>query len=389
MFIFLAIVGLSVLVFFHELGHFIMAKILGVRVEEFGFGYPPRMIGMVLPQKNKPKFFFGKKIPQQYKDQTIYSLNWIPFGGFNKLKGELDSDADKDSFFQAAWWKKALIGLGGIGMNIILAVFIFSVLYFTGIPKDIDSIEKGGKILRPVGIQIGMVAKDSPADKEGFKMGDIIMDIDGYYFDNVEDIQEHIKTRIGESVALSIKRGKETISHSVEVLPYNQVFSSSLDQVLDEGGDKAHGVIGIALSNTVIVAYPIYQAVFMGFKTSILLLGRLFYGIWLIFKILFSQQKMLGDLFGPVGITVMTAEIARAGYIYFLQFVAFLSVAIGAFQMIPFPALDGSRILFAFIQGVKGRPVNPRTESVIISIGFYLLLMLLFFITFREIIGLF
>ena len=389
MFIFLAIVGLSILVFFHELGHFIVAKIFKIRVEEFGLGYPPRICGFIVSppgslraEDKKPglKFFWGKNKPVEAKKKTIYSLNWIPFGGFNKLKGELGEEVnDPDSFFAQVWWKKALVALGGMTMNVLLAFLIFALCYFIGLPQDIEQV-KGGKILYPVGIQIGMVMPGSPADQAGLKIGDIIVGLDGQEFKEVVEIQDYLKTKLNQSLEIRIKRQKEIISQIVDVVPAQQVFNDM---------EESHGVIGIALSQTVVVAYPWYRAIILGIKTTILLTGRLFHGLWLILKNLIVHQQMIGQLIGPVGITAMASDMARVGFVYLLQFVGLLSVAIGVFQIIPFPALDGSRILFSVIEGFKGKPINRRTEISLINIGFFILLLLLLFITCREIIGLF
>lgn len=391
-FIILAIIGLSVLVFFHELGHFIAAKSLGMKVEEFGLGYPPRMAGVIKIGK-RLKLFWGKQIPKQAKEKTVYSINWIPFGGFNKLKGELGGDTSKGSFFIQSWWKKALVGIAGSGLNIILAILIFSFLFSIGIPQDIDTLENNATIVRSIGIQIGLVAENSPAQSAGLKLGDIINTIDGNPFDTIGDLQEYIGKKVNTTVALEIKRKEEIKIYNVDVLPYNQVFvPTPLDEVLAEDKveqDKDRGVIGVSLSQAVIASYPFFQALFLGFKATFLLIWQIFYGLWLIIKTLVTQQKMLGSFFGPVGITAMTADMARVGYIYFLQFVAFLSIAIGVFQMVPFPALDGSRVLFAIIEGVRGKRLNYRTETVIISIGFYILVLLLLIITFKEIVKLF
>src|SRR6056297_3007945 len=140
MFVLFAIIGLSILIFFHELGHFIVAKISGIKVEEFGIGYPPRFFGFV-KVGGKRKMFFGKNEPRESKN-TIYSLNWIPFGGFNKLKGELEKDQDPDSFRGAKWWKKFLVAVAGVAMNIIVAILIFFILYSTGIPQDVDNVSE-------------------------------------------------------------------------------------------------------------------------------------------------------------------------------------------------------------------------------------------------------
>ncbi len=418
----LAIIGLSVLVFFHELGHFLFAKMIGVKVEEFGFGYPPRICGFIREKSAKQsfighlanffsflkgkkifgriRFFWGKKIPLLFKEKTIYSLNWIPFGGFNKLKGELDGEISKDSFFAQTWWKKALVAVGGAAMNVFLAILLLIFLYASGIPQDSEFIEKNGRIVRSVGIQIGFISSGSPAEEQGLKVGDVIVGVDDRVFDQVPDIQNYIKTKVGQSVKMEISRGKQGIVFQVPVLPYNQIFSAA-DVELAEGmpvqendenftiEEDNYGVIGVALSKMVIVVYPWFRAVIMGIRDAFGLFGRLFAGIWLILKALFVKKQVLGKLFGPVGITVVTTQMARLGGAYFLQFIAFLSVAIGAFQIIPFPGLDGSRVLFAAIQGVKGKPISQRTESIVVNIGFSLLLILLFFITFKEIFDLF
>ena len=382
MFIFLAIVGLSIVVFFHELGHFILAKIFKIRVEEFGFGYPPRVCGFVRSSKKKFrfKFFWSKNEPLEAKTRTIYSLNWIPFGGFNKLKGELGgkSNDDPDSFFVQVWWKKALVAVGGILMNIFLAFFIFALCYFVGLPQDIEQIN-GGKILRPVGIQIGMVMPNSPADQAGLKIGDVILSLDGQEFKQVKEIQDYIEIKLNQSLEIKVERQKEIISQVVNVVPSEQIFDDM---------KESRGVIGIALSQTVIVSYPWHQSIILGVKTTISLTGRLFQGLWLILKNLVVHQQMIGQLLGPVGITTMASDMARVGFIYLLQFIGLLSVAIGVFQVIPFPALDGSRIVFSIIEGVRRKPISSKIELISINIGFYLLLLLLLFITVREIFNL-
>ena len=382
MFIFLAIIGLGVVVFFHELGHFILAKIFKIRVEEFGIGYPPRVCGFIRSsnKKFKFKFFLGKKIPEEAKTETIYSLNWIPFGGFNKLKGELGerSNNDSDSFFAQVWWKKALVASGGILMNILLAFFIFSFCHFIGLPQDVEQIN-GGKILRPVGIQIGMVMSNSPADQVGLKIGDIIIGLDDQNFKQVKEVQDYIESKVNQSLEIKIERKKEIISQIINVIPSEQIFDDM---------KNSRGVIGVALSQTAIVSYPWYQSIVLGIKTTISLTGRLFQGLWLILKNLVIHQKMIGQLLGPVGITTMASDMARVGFIYLSQFIGLLSVAIGVFQLVPFPALDGSRIAFSFIEGIRKKPINSKVELILINIGFYLLLLLLFFITVKEIFSL-
>jgi len=388
MFIFLAIVGLSILVFFHEFGHFLFAKIFKIRVEEFGLGYPPRLGGMIFYEsgflgfwkKKKVKFFLGKKLPSQADKHTVYSVNLIPFGGFNKIKGELeDENNDQDSFFSQPWWKKILVALGGVLMNFLLAFLIYSFCYMVGLPQDVGDIN-GGKVLRPIGVQINMVESGSPAEIAGLKMGDIIVSLDGQKFQKLNEIQDYVKTKVNASLKMEIKRHKETMKKEMEVLPVGEVFK-------DMEGD--YGVIGIGLSETAIVSYSLFSAIRLGFQTTVSMITQIFSGLWMIFKNLILYQRMIGKIMGPVGITTMTSQVARIGIVYFLQFLALISIAIGSFQIVPFPGLDGSRILFSFIEGIKGSPINRRAEMIVVNAGFYILLLILIVITYKEIVQLF
>ncbi|MBL7053869.1 site-2 protease family protein [Patescibacteria group bacterium] len=389
MFVFITIIGLSVLVFFHEFGHFFAAKSLKIKVEEFGIGYPPRFFGIIIKsfKKRKFKFFWGNKEPVQSKQRTIYSLNWIPFGGFTKLKGEIRGDASRDSFSAQVWWKKAVVAFAGAGMNIILAIVLFSFLFSTGITQDIGFLEANAKIKKVIGVQIGMISPDSPANMAGLKIGDVITNIDGNKFNKVEDVRNYIKASLGQEIHISIDRkNSETTGIKLIPLPFKDVYNHD---VKEEGIDEHGGVIGISLSNAVIVSYPFWQSLFMGIKFSVVLLLSIFNGIWLLLKTLLVDGKVIGGVMGPVGITSITASVAQAGYIYFLQFLGLLSVAIGAFQLIPFPALDGFKILTSVIEGVIRRPIKPKVEETLIRGGFFLLLCLLFYITIKEIISLF
>jgi len=403
--IILAIIGLSVLIFFHEFGHFLTAKLFGVSVEEFSFGYPPRICGLVwikkkigwlkyfwlwicyilkkIPQRpqreiSRFNFFWGKNVPPEAQGKTIYSINWVPFGGLNKLKGEF-GEAEKDSFTGQIWWKKALISVGGPALNIILAILIFSLCLSLGSPRALDEPLHGGKILRIIGIQVGWVSGQSPAEKAGLKAGDVILEVDGQIFTQIADIQNYIGQKAGQNVKIKINRRNQIFEKEINVLPANQVFSDS---------EETRGVVGIAFANTGIVAYPWYKAILEGTKYTFALIGNFFYGFYLIFKFLFFKQKMLGEFVGPVGIGMMIADVAQIGFIYWLQFIGFLSVAIGVFQIIPFPALDGSRIVLSIVEGIRKRPISQKTEGLWLTIGFYILILLLIIMTFKDLLRL-
>ncbi|MDD3101554.1 MAG: M50 family metallopeptidase [Patescibacteria group bacterium] len=379
--ILLTIIGLSIVIFFHEFGHFIFARIFGVRVEEFGFGYPPRMFGWIKTDKNKWnfKFFWNKNIPKEADKKTIYSVNWIPFGGFNKLKGEMGGQ-EKDDWGAQKWWKKVLIGAGGVCMNFILAIILFSFCFSAGIPQAVEQTTGGGKIKEIIGIQISMVSPNSSAEKAGIKIGDVVLSIDGQEIKTVEGLQNYIKPKVNQTVKIKIKRNLQIIEKEVNVLPASQNFQDI---------EESYGVIGVGLANIAIVSYPWYQSIYEGFKTTFLLIGQWCYSLYLIFKTLIIKHHMIGQFVGPVGLAAMGGEVARVGFIYLVQFLAIISVAIGVSQFIPIPGLDGSRILFAFIEGIRKKPIKQETENFILTIGFYLLLVLAVLLTYQDLAHLF
>jgi len=374
--ILLAIIALSILVFFHEFGHFISAKISGVKVEEFGFGYPPRIFG--ISRKNRKTYFFWrKKIPQETKEVTIYSLNLIPFGGFNRLKGEIGESKELDSFEKQKWYKKVFVSSAGALMNLVLAFFVFSACFLYGMPQAIEEGMKG-ELLQEIGVQIVMVMPDSPAQKAGLKNGDVIIKINGKETISSEEAQKEIQSQKSQKIKLTLKRGRETIEKEAEVLPISQIFPEIKED---------YGAIGISLAQIGIVRYSLPQAIINGFKITVSLTIQLFYGLWLILKYLFIKREMIGQLVGPVGLTAMIGQAARIGFSYFLQLVGLLSLAIGICQLIPFPALDGFRVFTSFLEGIRKKPIKPQIEATVINLGFFLLLFLMIIITSKEIIG--
>ena len=376
--IILAILALSILVFFHEIGHFISAKISGVKVEEFGFGYPPRIFG-ISKKNRKTYFFWRKKIPEEAKEATIYSLNLIPFGGFNRLKGEIGESKELDSFEKQKWYKKVFVSSSGALMNLVLAFFVFFACFLYGMPQVIEEGMKG-KLLQEVGVQIVMVMPDSPAQKAGLKNGDVIVKINEKEIISSEEAQKEIHLqKEKQKIKLTLKRGGEIIEKEAEVLPISQIFPEIKEN---------YGAIGISLAQIGIVRYSLSEAIVNSFKTTVSLTTQLFYGLWLILKYLFIKREMIGQLVGPIGITAMMGQAARIGFSYFLQLVGLLSMAIGLCQLIPFPALDGFRVLTSFLEGIRKKPIKPQVEATIINLGFFLLLFLMIFITSKEIIGL-
>lgn len=368
--------ALSVLVFFHEFGHFLLAKSFNVCVEEFSIGYPPRLIGLV-KSRGKYRIFFGKKAPSPDKGATIYSLGLIPFGGLNKLKDEIERSKSKDGDSSQVWWKKVLIALGGAGGNIVLAIIVFSLCLSLGVPQVVLS-----DTTTSLGIQVIGVNPGSPADRAGLIPGDVILEIDNQKFDSISQVQNYLKDKINIPVLFKIKRRDKVLQFEISPIPAKKAFPGIIDE--------DYGVIGITLAKTSIVSYPFPQNVFLGIKNTFYLVGEIFSGIWIVLKNLISKGTLIGQMIGPVGLVSLSGKVSQQGFVYFLQIVGIFSVALACFQILPIPPLDGGRVVFAIIEGLrKGKQVPLNVEIAINNLGVILLIFLAIFVTYKDILRLF
>lgn len=347
--VFVFILGL--LVFVHELGHFVAARKNGVKVEEFGFGFPPRM--------------FGVK-----KGETIYSINWIPLGGFVKIKGEAgENREDNDSFAHKKIWQRTLILASGVLMNFILAAALLSFGFMIGLPQAIDG-DTGGARIRDAKIQIIQILEGTPAKEADVETGDTLISVDGKKIKEVAEMQDYVAGKIGVPVKMIFERGGSEIEK--EVVP---IF-------LPETG---RGGIGVGLLKSGIVSYPWYSALWKGAEATVFFTWNVIVAFYELIKNLIITQKVSVDLSGPVGIAVLTGQVARMGFIYLLQFTAMLSVNLAVINFLPFPALDGGRILFLIIEKIRRRPVSQKIENAVHNIGFALLMLLILLVTYRDI----
>jgi len=371
------LIVLSVLVFAHELGHFLTARRFGVKAEEFGFGFPPRAFGIYKNYQGKWKFVWGGK---EVADSpgTVYSINWLPLGGFVKIKGEngpsassgLAEDEDKDSFAFRPIWQRAVMLSAGVVMNIVLAAILISVGFMMGLPQALDGSLDSGALVSDRKIQVVQVVKDSPAELAGLRLGDTILSIDGNEFANFEELQAYVNARIGKVLDYKIGRGAETLEEKITPV------------VMAETGK---GGVGIAISETGIVRYPWQLAIWQGVKTTLILTWAIIVAFYELLKGLIMGQGVVADLSGPVGIATLTGQVARLGFIYLMQFTALLSINLAVINFFPFPALDGGRVLFLIIEKIKGSPVKKEVEGAIHNIGFALLMVLVLVVTFRDI----
>jgi regulator of sigma E protease len=336
---------LSVLVLVHEWGHFITARLFGVHVEEFGLGFPPRARAWK-------------------RNGMIYSLNWLPLGGFVKLKGEQGEEAsDHDSFAAKKIWQRICILAAGVVMNLILAVFLLTAGFSVGMPSAIDdpADETRGTGQK---IQVMNVFPGSPAENAGIMLGDMIESIDGQEFWRIADVQEYIRARDGVPVTVSLLRGSQPLAR---IITPKKLESEKV-------------AIGVALTKTAVIAYPIREAFGMAVKTT-------WYMVTGIFGMLGSAIRYFAfdGFVGPVGIATYTATAANLGFAYLVNIVAQLSISLAIINILPIPALDGGRVLFALIEKVRGRSLRPALENAAHFIGFIALIVLLVAVTIRDI----
>ncbi len=349
MFYFLiSLFSLSVIIILHEAGHFLLARRFGVKVEEFGLGYPPRI------------FSFKK-------NEVVYSINAIPFGGFVKIV----EHNGPDSFSSKSLSKRSLILLAGVINNALIAFLLFTILFSVGMPTF--ALPKTYKQDVPSMITIREIEKDSPAFLAGLESGDIILGIehlDNYYkVEGIEDVQNRTKEFHGQEIQLIIKRGVETME--IGIIPR-------------ESPPEGKGYLGVILTDDGILKYSLFEAPwqairFMGFITQ-----ETFTGLGRVFVNLFKHGN-IEELTGPVGIMAITTRGFQWGWKYGLYILGLISYAFAIFNLFPIPAVDGGRILFLMIEKIRRRPIAQRTEIIVNNICFSLLIVLLFIVTIKDI----
>lgn len=344
------IIVLGVLVLVHEFGHFITAKKAGMKVEEFGFGFPPRIFGIK-------------------KGETIYSINWIPFGGFVKILGEGGEDASNPrSFASQKAGTRAKVIVAGVVMNLILAYVLLTVGNIMGLRTAIAENDLDPAI-RDRKIQIVQVVPNTPAAEAKLETLDEILN-----FNSVTEFQKYINDHRGQKITVQVKRGGEILEKSV------------IPRTNPPAGE---GALGISLAATGVIKYPWYKAIYEGGKQTWFLIANTVYGYGHIIGKVFTTGSPGAELSGPIGIAKFTGQAARIGFAYLLQLMALISVNLAILNIIPFPALDGGRLLFIGIEKVKGSPLSRRVENLVNSIGFALLILLMIYVTTKDITRLF
>jgi len=349
--IFLIVLG--ILVFVHEYGHFVSAKKMGMKVEEFGFGFPPAI--------------WSKK----GKDGVVYSINWIPLGGFCKIKGEDGGNhEDPESFVSKKPWRRGVVLCAGVFMNFLLCAVLLSIGFMLGLPQAVDQVALQKGIVKDYKIQVVSVLDDKPAKAADVQIGDVILGVDDQDISNgINSLIKYTTSKIGQKVTYKFVRGKEILTKEIEVADIGQ----------------GKGGIGVGLVETGIVSYPIHKAIWHGFKLTGILTKEFVFAFGNIIKNLVIGKPVGVQVSGPVGIAVLTGQVAKLGFIYLLQFTALLSLNLAIINFIPFPALDGGRLLFLAIEKIRRKPVSQKIENAVHTIGFALLMILIIIITFQDV----
>jgi len=382
--IFVFILILSVLVLIHEAGHYFVAKKFGIKVEEFGFGFPPKAFSIK-------------------RGETEYSINWLPIGGFVKLYGEDEvgggkvslkadhTDVKKDvdrAFFSRPVWQRAAVVVAGVVMNAILAVVIFYT--FLGISNFKTELPLLGNFKffgvnqsQKTDVIINTISKNSPAEKIGIKIPVKIIAINNKRVASADEFVKIINANKGKEITLSWQDIKNNKMYSAKVTPRK-------NPPKDEG---ALGIGFFPLATAVLHYETPVQKAFSGFIHPVNLMVYNFDIMGRLIAVSFKEktvEPVSQGVAGPVGIgslvgSILQLEDAKERVLQLLNLAGILSISLAFFNVLPIPALDGGRLFFILFEGVTGRKVNPRFESYVHAIGMAVLLTLIVLITFKDI----
>lgn len=353
--IFIVLLGALVLV--HEWGHFIVARKLGVRVEEFAFGFPPRLASFT-------------------RRGTRYALNLIPLGGYVKIFGEGGGASNNpESFAARPIWQRLSIIAAGVVMNFVLAWVLFSIGHGLGLPTVLsDAAAADGVRVAVVGIGPG-----SPAEIAGIQFGDAITELriqnEKFKIQTIDEVQKLVSKHRGEEMSVAITRGGDALE--VVVVPRLEP-------------PEGEGALGIAMARVGVVRSPWWRAPVDGAKTTGNATLAVASALGRSVRDFAIKGTVPADVSGPVGIFAFAADARRLGFTYLLELAGVLSVNLALLNVLPIPALDGGRILFLFLEKLRGGVrLGERFEEATHTIGFALLLLLMAFITYRDIVRVF
>lgn len=324
-----AIFVFMLVILIHEFGHFIVAKKVGIKVNEFSIGMGPKLL-------------------QKEKGETKYTLRALPIGGYVQMEGEDENSDDSRSFASVSILSRIAVIAAGAMMNFILAIILLSIISFS-VGQQTTTID--------------IVIPDTPAQFAGIDSGDIILSIDNNEIKSWSNIITSIENSSEEEIDIDILRNEE-------------ILSFKLKPIIKDGSK----IIGIQPT----MERGIIQSIKGGFNQTFYMIKSIFE----IFAMLFKGEIGSEVLSGPVGVITEINKATKAGFIYILLMMAMISVNLGVFNLLPIPGLDGSRILFLIIESVRGEPMDPKKEGFIHFLGFAFLISLMLFITYKDVVSL-
>ena len=360
------------LVVLHEFGHMVASKRNGVVVEEFGVGFPPRA--------------WGKKLRKKKGDDTLYSLNWLPLGGFVKLKGEHDDATEKGSFGAASLKTKVKILLAGVGMNFLTAWVLLTGLFLVGAPKlPFESLPFYGKEQSVIQSDtktvasktyVGEVSKNSPAEKAGLEFGDVILSLNGQVPGDELTLNELTKKYAGQKVKLKFEDENNRKDKEVEV------------QLREDG--ESGGVLGVGVAQTVKFKST-WSAPINAITTMYQSTEATFRGIGYAFSsVVHGESEKAGDVVGgPVATVDAIKNVSRSGFPDLVLLIALISLSLGIMNVLPIPALDGGRLFLILLFRLKGKVLTKEKEEKINAWGMGFLLIFILLITVVDVRRLF
>lgn len=361
---------LSVLVLIHELGHYVAARLFKVKAEEFGYGFPPRLIGFVREDGKWKRV--GRQQKKEYKN-TIWSLNWLPLGGFVRIKGETPEEdgrsKDQDSFQSKPIWQRIIILAAGVGMNWFLAFILFSFIFMLGAPAILEGLPESAQI-SDRRVSVTNILPGSPAEQAGLEAGDRILSIAGTESETQAEAIEKIKNQGFAPFEMRIQRGE-----SEELVQLSPTYVSEIDRP----------GIGIALADVGVVRFAWHSAIREGASATVKYTGLILQAFGGMLRDLLFLKGVQEDFGGPVAIAVLTGRMAKQGLVPLLQFSAILSINLAVLNFLPIPALDGGRVVLLVIEKVRRRALAQKLEAAMHQIAFLALIILLLLITMRDI----
>ncbi len=351
------LVVLAVLVFVHELGHFLAARACGIRVDAFKIG-------------------FGPKVISWKRGETEYGINWIPFGGYVKIFGENPDEASTTgldssrSFVNKPRWQQAFVLSSGVLMNFLFAWLLYVIVFATGVTATTDGFEQYASQFQNPRIMVTSVLPESPAEKGGLQTGDVLLAVASSTDTSVAGFQNAINNSQGKPIVISYSHGAH--SQSINLIPAPGIVVGKY-------------AIGISMDTVADLHLPFFVALKEGFTYTFDLIRQTIRGLYTFVANIFHGAPDFSDVSGPIGIAGIVGNAATLGFSYLLMVTAIISINLGVVNLIPFPALDGGRILFVALEGIFRRRIPAGFANTVNAVGFTLLMILMVAVTWKDV----